>query len=206
MKKAPHGLIAGCSILLVLVFLAGLLFEFAGVFLIRRDPLKSSDALVILSGGGDERLQYGAKLYDQGIARRIILTETDDVQSGTNTAMAFVNLDILASSYSIPKARIVIARKTSTSTYEEAQAVKELMVERKWESLVVVTDSFHSRRTGMIFGKIFQGTGIKIRIEPVDVPNYWYNPWKWWLSPESRTATFMEYVKIVYFITGQYEK
>lgn len=205
--KKRNLLPAGClSIILILVIIAGVLFSLAGVFLVRKDRLKSSDALVILSGGGEERLEYGASLYDAGIARRIILTETDDIQAGSSESMANVNMGVLASRFSIDKARILITRKTSTSTYEEAKAVLELMLVREWKSLVVVTDSFHSRRTGLIFARIFKGSGIRISIQPVDVPDYWYDPIAWWLKPESRAATFMEYVKIFYFLSGQYDK
>lgn len=206
MKKRNSVILGGCLLFLILIITGGLFFELAGVFLVRKDRLKSSDALVILSGGGNERLELGASLYDTGIARRIILTETDDVMTGTMEPMANVNLGFLASQYNIDKARIVITRKTSTSTYEEAQAVLELMNDREWKSLVIVTDSFHSRRTGMIFAKIFKGSGIRISVQPVDVPGYWYNPLKWWWNSESRQATLMEYIKIVYFLFGQYEK
>ena len=195
-----------CSIFLIMVIIAGVLFSLAGVFLVRKDRLKSSDALVILSGGGEERLEYGASLYDAGIARRIILTETDDIKPGTSESMAVVNMGELASRFSIDKSRILITRKTSTSTYEEAKAVLELMSDREWKSMVVVTDSFHSRRTGLIFASIFKGSGIRISIQPVDVPGYWYNPITWWWKAESRSATFMEYVKIFYFLSGQYDK
>ena len=206
MKKKSLVPAGCCSIILIMVIIAGVLFSLAGVFLVRKDRLKSSDALVILSGGGEERLEYGASLYASGIARRIILTETDDIQAGTSVSMADVNMGTLASRYGIDKARILITRKTSTSTYEEAKAVLELMEDREWKSIVVVTDSFHSQRTGLIFASIFKGSGIRISIQPVDVPGYWYNPMTWWLKPESRVATFMEYVKIFYFLSGQYDK
>jgi uncharacterized SAM-binding protein YcdF (DUF218 family) len=206
MKKRISLLAGICSIILILVVVAGVLFLAAGAFLVRKDRLKSSEAMAILSGGGVERLEYGASLYDAGIARRIILTETDDLLTGSNEPMANVNLDNLAAQYGIPKARIILTRTTSTSTYEEAQAILELMNNKRWNSLVIVTDSFHSRRTGMIFDKIFKGSGIRISVQPVDVPGYWYNPMKWWWSSESREATLMEYVKIFYFLSGQYEK
>jgi uncharacterized SAM-binding protein YcdF (DUF218 family) len=206
MKKRINLVAGSCSIIVILVVVAGIFFLTAGIFLVRKDRLKSSEALAILSGGGDERLEYGASLYGDDIARRIILTETDDLLTGSTEPMSNVNLDRLASQFGIPKARILITRKTSTSTYEEAQAILELMHVKEWKSLVVVTDSFHSRRTGMIFDKIFKGSGIRISVQPVDVPGYWYNPMKWWWNSESRTATLMEYVKIFYFLSGQYEK
>ena len=206
MKKPGKLVLGGCSILAILVIIGGIFFIFAGVFLVRKDSLKNSEALVILSGGGEERLEAGASLYHAGKARRIILTETDEFQPGTSTPITSINHDSLASRYGIEKARIFTTRKTSSSTYEEAQAVLILMKQKEWKSLVIVTDNFHSRRTGMIFEKIFKGSGISLSVQPVDVPGYWYIPLKWWMNSESRQETLFEYIKIFYFLSGQYEK
>ena len=206
MKKLLKTFLICSSIFVVLVVPLLIMFTLAGAFLVRKDPIKSSDALAILSGGGGERLEYGAGLYHEGIARRLILTLTDETTEDGNTSMANRNLETLSSTYNIPKTRILITRKTSTNTFEEAQAILVLSDKKGWESIVVVTDSFHSRRTGMIFDKIFEGSGIRVSIQPVDVPGYWYRPMSWWWTSESRNATISEYGKIIFFLSGQYEE
>ena len=206
MKKTSKIALGGCSILVILVGIAGILFIFAGVFLVRKDTLKNSEALVILSGGGEERLEAGASLYHDGKVRRIILTETDELQTGSSTSITSINYDALASRYGIDKSKIYKTKKTSSSTYEEAQAVLILMKQKEWKTLIIVTDNFHSRRTGMIFDKIFRGSGIKLSVQPVNVQNNWYDPLKWWKDSESRDVTVLEYIKIFYFLSGQYEK
>ena len=80
------------------------------------------------------------------------------------------------------------------------------MKQKDWKSLIIVTDNFHSQRTGMIFDKIFKNSGIKVSVQPVYVQGYWYDPLKWWKDSESRDVTVLEYVKIFYFLSGQYEK
>jgi uncharacterized SAM-binding protein YcdF (DUF218 family) len=206
MKKSVKIAFAGCSILVILIGILGLLFIFAGVLLVRKDPIKSSEALVILSGGGEERLEAGASLYHDGKVRRIILTETDELQTGSSTSITTINYDTLASRYGIDKSKLYKTKKTSTSTYEEAQAVLTLMKQKDWKSLIIVTDNFHSRRTGMIFDKTFKGSGIKLSVQPVSNQGYWYDPLRWWKDSESRDVTILEYVKIFYFLSGQYEK
>jgi uncharacterized SAM-binding protein YcdF (DUF218 family) len=206
MKNRNKIALGGCSILVILVVIAGIFLIFAGVLLVRKDPLKNSEALVILSGGGEERLEAGANLYHDGKVRRIILTETDELQTGSSTPITTINYEALASRYGIDKSKLYKTKKTSSSTYEEAQAVLLLMKQKDWKSLVIVTDNFHSRRTGMIFDKIFKSSGIKVSVQPVNVQGYWYDPIKWWKDSESRDVTVLEYVKIFYFLSGQYEK
>jgi len=206
LKKASKLAIGGCSILVILIGIFGLFFLFAGVFLVRKDRLENSDALVILSGGGEERLEAGARLYRDGKVRRIILTVTDELEFGTSTPITTINYDTLASRYGIDKSKIYKTKRTSSSTYEEAQAVLILMKQKEWNSLIIVTDNFHSRRTGMIFDKIFKSSGLKASIQPVNVQGYWYDPMKWWKDSESRDVTLLEYIKIFYFLSGQYEK
>ena len=126
MKKAGKIAFVGCSVLVILIGIFGLLFIFAGALLVRKDPLKNSEALVILSGGGEERLEAGANLYHDGKVRRIILTETDELQTGSSTPITTINYDSLASRYGIDKSKLYKTKKTSTSTYEEAQAVLTL--------------------------------------------------------------------------------
>ncbi|MBA4420148.1 MAG: hypothetical protein C0391_03280 [Anaerolinea sp.] len=196
----------GCGLILVIIiFFVAILFTVAGHFLVYRDPLKKADVIVILSGGGIERLTYGAQLVDDGIAKRIILTETGETAPDSTELESKANLDLLANKYDILKTRINVPRGTVSSTYEEAKVVLALMQKRDWESLVIVTDSFHSRRTSMIFNRIFSGSGIRLSVQPVDVPDYWYHPWYWWKDAKSRQATLLEYLKIIYFLAGRYE-
>jgi uncharacterized SAM-binding protein YcdF (DUF218 family) len=205
-KKSSKLVIGGCSILVILIGILGLFFIFAGVLLVRKDPLKNSEALVILGGGGEERLEAGANLFHDGKVRRIILTETDELQTDSSTPITTINYDALASRYGIDKSKLFKTKKTSSSTYEEAQAVLLLMKQKDWKSLVIVTDNFHSRRTGMIFDKIFKNSGIRVSVQPVNIQGYWYDPMKWWKNSESRDVTVLEYIKIFYFLSGQYEK
>lgn len=189
--------------LLLSLLAAAFFFSAAGIFLIKKDPLKSSEAIVILSGGGNERLEKGASLVNDGIAKRIILTDTDEIdENGVSVSTA--NMNKLASQYGLSKTRIIVTRRTSTNTYEEAQAVLSLMQQREWKNLIVVTDSFHSRRTSMIFNHVFKSSGIRLSVQPVDVEGYWYHPFYWWRDADSFQATILEYLKIVYFLTGRY--
>jgi uncharacterized SAM-binding protein YcdF (DUF218 family) len=203
--KKKYGLGCGCGLAFVIVVvILTLLLELAGPLLVHRDALHPTDAIVILSGGGEERLEYGAKLVNDKLTRQIILTETGD-QTNSGTDVTAANRSLLSSRYGILQDNVTYTRKTSTNTYEEAQAVAELMKRKGWTSLIVVTDSFHSLRTSLLFHKVMNGKKISVSVQPVDVADYWYHPWRWWLTSESRQATILEITKVIAFYFGTYQ-
>jgi len=195
----------GClSTIFITFFSLVIVIELIGPFLVYRDTLHSTDAIVILSGGGNERLEYGAKLVNEKATRQIILTETGELtQAGT--PMTVSNRSLLSSKYGIIQDNVTFTRRTSSNTYEEAQAVAELMGQKGWTSLIIVTDSFHSRRTSLIFRRVLKADKIQVSVQPVDIPDYWYDPWRWWLTPESRKATLLEFSKIIAYYFGRYQ-
>lgn len=192
------GIIAG--IIMIPIFMVS-----AGYYLVVRDPVRNSSAVAVLSGGGIERLDHAVKLLDDKLAKRLILTNTSQVDPQSGTRMSKVMMD-QASQRGVRKVNIYVTGGESATTREEAIAIKGLMDERDWKSLIVVTDSFHSRRTKIIFEDVFRGSGVKISVNPVDAPDYWYKPSIWWKTPDSRRATIYEYVSLIYNWLGLYEK
>ena len=197
----PAAMILG---LLVGLILIPICLVGAGYFLVVRDPLRNSSAVVVLSGGGMERLDHAVKLMDENYAKRLILTNTSQMDPQTGTPMSKVMMD-QASQRGIRKVYIYITGGESATTREEAEAVKVLMEERDWKSLIVVTDSFHSRRTKIIFSDVFAGSGVKLTVNPVDAADYWYKPATWWRDEDSRRATLYEYISLVYNWLGLYK-
>ncbi len=171
----------------------------AGYFLVVRDPISSSDGIVVLSGGGVERLEHAVNLVLKGTAKKIIFTETGDVDAGTGVKVTRGEED-RAAQLGVRKVDIIVTEGISRTTLEEARAVLALAKEREWKKLIIVTDSFHSRRTKMIFLDVFSGSRIRIRVNPVDEANYWYKPSRWFLDSEFRKATVYEYMSMIFYI------
>jgi uncharacterized SAM-binding protein YcdF (DUF218 family) len=124
--------------------------------LVRRDPLRPADAVVVLASRLQEdgeltstsmsRLLHGLELVSQGHAKRLVLTEIAPPSR----------------SYSEPARELLMALKVDTelltvgpvyNTRDEAQLVKRLFAERGFGTLILVTSPTHTRRAAATFEK-----------------------------------------------------
>ncbi|MBE0699158.1 MAG: YdcF family protein [Anaerolineaceae bacterium] len=187
-------------------FLAGLallylLLRGAGAFLITGDPLERGDAVVVLGGGGEQRVVEAVRLVQERYGLWLIVTEPGEVVPGEGPGSeVFRWVAILEG---ISPDVILITTKTARNTYEEAEAVLDTMRKHKLNSIIVVTDPFHTQRTRLIFKSVFTGSGLTVRIHPI--PGHWYRSTTWFLSLEGWGNTLREYVKLFSFFTGIYK-
>ena len=164
-------------------------------------PLASADAIVVMSGSSAyrERTQKAAELYREGRAPLVLLTD-DHTQGGWSSAQQrnpyFVEraIDELMNA-GVPREQIRVAPGFATSTREEALLLKDFAVGEGLKSLLVVTSSYHSRRTLGCLRQTFAGTGTTIGLEPVGDGE----PAFWWLRPEGWRTVGIEYVKLIYY-------
>ncbi|HPH94773.1 MAG TPA: YdcF family protein [Anaerolineaceae bacterium] len=189
---------SGClkGILILAVVLAGGFFALwgAGGLLIIADPLTNADAVVVLSGG-EGRLAYAADLYRKGYAGAVVITDTG--LAGIRSAD-----EREAWRQDVDEEDVWLAPGHASNTIGEAQAVRKLAQEKNIESLIIVTDGFHTQRTRLIFLREVGSMGVKIIVRPV--PGHWYQSTTWWLSLAGWRETFSEYAKIaLYIFSGQ---
>lgn len=178
-----------------LVLLTGL-----GAILVIADPLVKADAIVILSGGDENRMQEAILLYKEGYAGIIILTETGSKVSGYDTDYSFEQRLALMNA-DIPPTAILVTPKHADSTKEEATAVLSLVGKGTMHSIIVVTDSYHTLRTRLLWKDIFQDSGIKITVRPAR--GSWYKSATWYMSKDGWEATILEYIKLIDYLVFQ---
>jgi uncharacterized SAM-binding protein YcdF (DUF218 family) len=178
-----------------------LLLRGLGGYLIVSDAPVQVNSLVILSGD-NSRLDSAVKLYKENYAQRIILTETDlrsdnpeasDTRSTMEKRKELINLGVAEED-------ILVTRGQSSSTYDEAIAVK-ILLESKWlTSIIVITDPYHSRRTKITFNDVFSGSGIEVLVTCAQ--GHWYQSGTWWLSLNGWRVTMIEYTKLIAYWSG----
>lgn len=176
----------------VLALTYGSVLNAIGRFLIVQDRLERSDAIVILSGGkGDERVRQGADLYHGGYAPLVIVSAPSD-----EATVGLPYSEVLrrqALRHGIP-ASAMIFETQSTSTSQEAQNLRPLLEGRRARRAIIVTSSYHTRRTRYLFRKSFAGSPVEVRIYPVqrDI----FDPTGWWTREADTERVVLEYIKL----------
>ncbi len=108
--------------LLVVAFYIGL-WGLGGILIIA-DRLQPADAIVVLSGGTNERIKYAASLYRDGMGEYLILTETGIRYPGDPTPAIGYAAE-LAIDQGFPEEVILASDTVVDSTADEAQTVKK---------------------------------------------------------------------------------
>jgi uncharacterized SAM-binding protein YcdF (DUF218 family) len=164
-----------------------------------------ADALVVLGGSSayEERTGYAARLYGEGLAPVVLLT--DDGQRGgwsqeQQRNPFFVERAAAAlEAAGVPRENVETLAPQTSSTYEEARLLREYASERGLKSLLVVTSGYHSRRARWTFERVFEGSGVGVRVAAVGPGGQMPAPASWWLSVKGWRAVALEYVKLAYY-------
>ena len=175
-------------------------------FLITEAQLENADAILVLSGSATykERAQEAARLLFEGRSQRILITN-DDTRGPWSSAeqrnLFFYErmLEELKNA-GVPAQRVDVLMKPVTSTYEEAEVVRDYARERGLHSLLIVTSAYHSRRALWVFSRVLRDTGIRIGLSSVRPGVESPPPATWWLSVRGWKLVPTEYVKMIYYV------
>jgi uncharacterized SAM-binding protein YcdF (DUF218 family) len=175
-------------------------------FLIAEARLDKADAIVVLGGSATykERTHEAARLLFEGRSQLILIT--NDNQRGPWSSADQRNLYFYERSFEaleksgVPSQNIEVLATPVTSTYEEAQVVKEYAQQRGLHSILIVTSAYHSRRALWVFSKVFRDTGISIGLTSVPPGQQTPPAATWWLSVRGWKLVPVEYVKMVYYV------
>jgi uncharacterized SAM-binding protein YcdF (DUF218 family) len=175
--------------------------------LIVRAELAHADALVVLGGSSAyvERTRWAARLFSEGRAPEIILTD-DNERGGWSSEQqrnplfverAFAELCRAG----VPAEKIVVLPlpQAAPGTYDESLTLREHATTHGLRSLLVVTSPYHSRRALWTLRRVFQGSGVAVGLEPVAAGQQSPGPAVWWLHGRGWRAVATEYPKLVYY-------
>ncbi len=153
------------SVLLAAVLILGV----AGYALFTRphgDPLAKADAIVVLGGEQDGRVQYGLDLARQGYAGTVVISAGDlDGDATTRRACASGTSQLT----------VVCFRPSPFTTRGEAMFVQRLGSQRGWRHVIVISWNYHLVRARYVFHQCFDGT---VTMRPVPRP-YDFNLERW---------------------------
>ena len=182
-----------------------ILTAYANFFTVN-NATSGADAIVVLSGGKDTRIPHALKLFTEGYAPRLLLTNEKKRNIrfahlfSTNEEIALAMIKELK--LSVPIITVPSLKSGATSTFDEAYDLLKFSEKERFRHLILVTDTFHTRRAYHAFQTVFKGT--QIRLEVSAAKNEIYNESNWWTSDQGISAYVLESIKYpVYLVSSR---
>ena len=173
-------------------------------FLVVNDPLQPADIIFVLNGDYNTRPFQASELYQQGLAPIIIMAKAE-MRPAEKLGLAPNDTDVsigVMEKLGIPPEKIVVLPVDggTTSTFDEANALRQYVEANNVHSLILLTSAFHTRRAKWIFER--ELAGLPMRLEVAAVPSYGFDESNWWQSEDGLITLNNEYIKLFYYFVN----
>ena len=194
-------------LLVIILLIAGRFFLPAlGETLVAEDEPVKSDVIVVLMGGGLDRMYEAVDLYKGGYGERILMVrnyqpgyEEADAQ-GIAVTRESEMVKSAAMQLDVPEEDILILPGDARSTQEEALAVKKyLQAHAEVDSLIIATSPTHSARAKKIFQWAMEDLDREVRVISCPSSYVEFDAAHWWRDREDAGQVFLEHVKMINF-------
>ncbi|MDD5545955.1 MAG: ElyC/SanA/YdcF family protein [Candidatus Omnitrophica bacterium] len=212
-QKRLARLAVAVAFIYLIIFYTPLVWFLAGPLKITDVPRKA-DAIVVFAGGvGEsgkvgqgylERTEYAVELYKAGFAKNIIFS------SGYMYIFKEpVMMKVIAVSLGVPEDAIILEDK-AMSTYQNVVFSEEILKNKGWNKILVVSSPYHMRRVSLVFKKT--GKGLEVAYTPVKKNSFYKHrtddfyaggSWKQ-ISFAQIEGIFREYLAIFYYWLNGY--
>jgi uncharacterized SAM-binding protein YcdF (DUF218 family) len=177
-------------------FCAGAVIAFrgAGRWLVRQDPLRAADVIVVLSGSLPARAEEAASIFRMGYAPEVWVTTPENPASelaemkirylGEET----YNREVLIYD-GVPEAAVRILPETIVDTQQEIEEVAQGMRREGKSRVIIVTSPQHTRRVRTLWHKLAgRELATIVRAAPEDT----FNPDHWWRDTQDTFSVVRE--------------
>lgn len=166
-----------------------------GRFLDVTTEARPVDAIVVMGGEGGRyvRTQHAVELHNSGFAPVVVFSGGTLLDAGLACSSTELSLDA-AEKLGLPAKAIVLSGEAQ-STYDEAENIAVLAKQEEWESLILVTDRFHTRRSlqtmrwAMPEHTIYASAPLDSRFDAD----------KWWGNEHGLVFAINELLKLVFY-------
>jgi len=155
------------------------------------DEPVDADVIIVLGGGDQGRMDKAAELYQAGYADTVIMTPIGDRFSGEE-------LKSIGRHYGIDESDIIVEEE-SDSTYTNAEESIKIMEEEGFDSALVVTNDYHTKRSRLAFDRVNEGDKTFIFINAMNLSGE-----RWYERENSGTIWLNEFVKTWGYRFGLY--
>ncbi len=173
------------------------LLEKIGTNLVYKSEIVPSDAIVVLAGSHTgNRMEEAARIYKRGMGKVIVFSGYT-IYPGIDS---HVGMKQYAIKLGIPEDKIISQKATGEiSTWGEAVFNLEQLRSLKAKSFILVTSSFHSRRSYRVYERAIKklNMNITLRVQPAPDPKVPIPGW--WKLRSGQKYVFIEYIKTLYY-------
>lgn len=186
-KQEAGGIFTTLIALLFLALLCGALYlarrpllSLAGESWIVDETLDRADAIIVLSDDNfyADRVTRAAELIREGKAP-IVVASGRRLRPYAGIA-ELMQHDLIERG--VPKDKIISFPQDADNTLAEAEALRNLVLEKKWTSLLIVTSNYHTRRARYIFRHVFPQ---RVDLAIVSARDGDFDPRQWWEKRKS---------------------
>ncbi|MDY0102516.1 MAG: YdcF family protein [Lentimicrobium sp.] len=193
--------------LFALLIMGVLLFGRMGKWLVKSQKPETADFIFVLLGPVPDRALQAFDLYKAGFASKIVFA--NEFQFGAEQLTPYgIQLENTSSIFKrtliqlgVKAEDIEILPQTTSSTQEEAIAFREFISKNTdYQRVLLVTSSYHSRRTFFIFEKAIKQSNPDFTV--VSVPSRYtaFDAEKWWKKRDNAKMVVLEYLKLLNFL------
>jgi uncharacterized SAM-binding protein YcdF (DUF218 family) len=163
------------------------------------DPVTRADAIVVLGGNFHVRPLVAADLFGRGLANKILVSQTVDMQQGP-VAVSPTDAELSRAALlklGVPPGAIESFGNANTNTREEAVAVRQWAERNAASKFIIPSEIFSARRVRWIFQRELSGSGVIIEVPSFEQPGYTRG--EWWKAEQGVIAFQNELIKYIYY-------
>ena len=161
-----------------------------GHWFLVQTKVTNADVIVVLAGGGPERLCHGMELCKHGLAPELWYTGDKPLETRSDFMDSELALNF-AMQQGMPKDKIRLL--PSTSTFEDGKVIAALVREKKIKSILAVTSWYHTRRAANVLHHFIADTNIIVYVS--SSTNLPFTPDNWWRDEEGLVNVVNEIIK-----------
>ena len=190
-------MVLGLLLALILVLGYRTILNSAAEYLVLNETPGKSDAIVAVSGEHTRR-RTAMKLYKDGLAPLLIFNISDTTYYFGRAIDPLESVLDAAGQEGIPLEDILINKDVS-STWEDAQAVRENVKAKNLRSLIVVSSPFNMRRVALTYRHVLKDSGVEICFVSVPLEQEKVTLEQWWTRERELQFVVNEYLKLTLY-------
>lgn len=172
-----------------------------GHHLIKENTPRPVDAIFVLSGDPSERCPKATELYHEGMAP--IIVATGEGINPTLSAMDINLTDAEVGQQALWEMGVdsssVLTLKRGSSTFEESEEILGYSTVEGYNSVMIVSSKFHTRRIQSVFRQKFKAEGIDVVVVGAQPDPDQYQIDTWWEYEAGLIFVNNEYLKSLYY-------